>query len=220
MQRIGQTLCLIAGFLFCLFVLPGETAAAGVTVQTACLVQAEDFSCKGVSLGDSAAHMKQVFGEALFDKEQTVQGIRVKYYTFAKGFVFGVAVRTDRVIDIKISNQQYEGRNGVHYGATPYKITETYGRTNRTFLDGVKYYIYANPQQKQQRLLLEADTADGSLLSWRMTSLPLTDTEAANWTTDEDWDSTDINAITMGQRDIDTRALPQDKTEVRLEMKG
>lgn len=204
------------GILAVFLLLPFQAEAAEA------MPQAIDFSCKGVSLGDTSAKMLQAFGKPIFDKDQTVQGIQVRYYTFAKNFVVGVAVKNDKVVDFQIKNQQYEARDGIKYGATAYKIKQTYGKKQRTFLDGVTYYVYDNPVHKYQRLLLEADPTNGSLLSMRITNLPLTDEEVDLMAEDEEWDNRELTALTLQDRNVDTSAVDkhQDERMVKLKLEG
>ncbi len=216
MKNLLKNSLLVFAVLFLFASLPVSAAERNAELQPV------DFSCKGVYLGDSAAKLLQAFGTPLFEKDVTVQGIQVRYYTFPHDFTAGVAVKRDRVVDFKIRNQQYEARNGVKYGATAYKIKQTYGKQQRTFFDGATYYIYENPEHKYQRLLIEAEPTDGWLLSMRITNLPLTDEEAENMAEDSDWENNDLTAITMADKPVDTSALDKqaDKGEVKLEIKG
>ncbi|MGP1366184.1 MAG: hypothetical protein ACTTKW_02515 [Schwartzia sp. (in: firmicutes)] len=168
----------------------------------------EDFSCRGVAIGEEAteAALTEAFGAALFDQERSVFGLRVKYYTFRDDFVVGVTPKDGRVVDIVIKSRDYAGRCGVRCGATPYKITQVFGKVERQFIDGVTWYIYQNPDAPEERLMLEAELPGATLLSWRITSLPLTEEEMdARW--DEEWESQDFGAAEMQAREIDMSAL-------------
>ena len=70
------------------------------------------------------------------------------------------------------------------------------------------------PLQWRQRLILSVDVTNGSLRSWRLTSLPLTEEEADALTDEErsEWENTDLHALSMEGRDIDMSALAKDKT--------
>lgn len=168
----------------------------------------EDFACRGVALGSAVteASLAEVFGPPLFDQDRGVFGIRVKYYTFREDFVIGVTPKDGRVVDIVIRDRAYAGRDGVRCGATPYKITQVFGKVERQFIDGVTWYIYQNPITPKERLMLEAEMPGATLLSWRITSLPLTEEEAdERW--DESWESQELGAAELKEHEIDMSAL-------------
>ncbi len=137
----------------------------------------EDFSCRGIVLGDTEAKLLQTFGPPLFDRDIMIHGVRVKQYTFAHEFTAAVSQRTRKVVDITMSNHDFITRDAICYGATPYKIEQVYGRIPRVQLAGKTYYIYRNPSFAQQRLLIEVESVQGYLLSMHWTSLPITDEE-------------------------------------------
>lgn len=179
-------------------------AAAG-----AAAVQPADFSCRGLALGDQVAaeRLAEVFGTPLFDNERSVFGRRVKYYTFPHDFIVGVAAADSRIVDIIIRSRDYAGRDGVRYGATPYKIMQVFGKVERQFIDGATWYIYRNPAAPEERLLMEAAVPAFTLLSWRITSLPLTEEEAGDW--DEEWDNPSLKAAEIKLRPIDMSGLEE-----------
>ena len=145
---------------------------------------------------------------SLFDQDRSVFGIRVKYYTFREDFVVGVTPKDGRVVDIVIRNRDYTGRDGVRWGATPYKIAQVFGKVDRQFIDGVTWYIYQNPSAPGERLMLEAAMPGATLLSWRITSLPLTEEEAGEgW--DEAWESQELGAVEMKDHEIDMSAIEE-----------
>ncbi|MBR2215556.1 MAG: hypothetical protein IJ849_07350 [Selenomonadaceae bacterium] len=144
-----------------------------------------DFSCRGLYLGDSAEKMEEIWGRSLYDKEVSVLGIAVTYYYFGNGYEIGVARRTGQVVDIKIEDKKYKGRDNIKYGATFHKIQKTYGQQKKEMLDGEIFYIYPRPGNAKDRLLVKVDTEKGALLSWRITSLPLTPEEADEMVADE-----------------------------------
>ena len=127
--------CFAAFFAFLLLMVSASAEAAGN-------VQDIDFTCKGVSLGMREADIKDAFGKELFSEERMVMGIHMRYMTYDKGYTVGVAVRTGKVLDIVIKDKDYIARDGVKYGATEWKIEQTYGKANREFIDGGKAYIY------------------------------------------------------------------------------
>ena len=198
----------LAMFFFGLFlVLPMAAEAQGALLP-------EDFTVKGIALGDSEEKMLAAFGKPDFDKERMVWDIHMRYYAFPHGYEVGVAVDTGKVADMLVKSKDYTARAGVRYGATAYKIRTTFGEKERTFLDGSVCYVYENPQDQRQRLILSVDATDGSLCSWRLTSLPLTEEEADARADEErsEWENTDLHALSMEGRDIDMNAMAKDKT--------
>ncbi len=143
-----------------------------------------DFSCKGIALGDAEAKLLQTLGEPLFDRDIMIHGVRVKQYTFAHSFTASVSQKTRRVVDMTSADHDFAVRDGIRYGATPYKIEQVYGRIPREHLDGKTYYIYKNPQVPMQRLLIEVESVQGYLLSMHWTSLPITDEEGDSFMED------------------------------------
>ena len=197
----------LAMFFFGLFlVLPMAAEAQGALAP-------EDFTVKGIALGDSEEKMLAAFGKPDFDKERMVWDIHMRYYAFPHGYEVGVAVDTGKVADMLVKSKDYTARAGVRYGATAYKIRTTFGEKERTFLDGSVCYVYENPKDQRQRLILSVDATDGSLCSWRLTSLPLTEEEADARADEErsEWENTDLHALSMEGRDIDMNALAKDK---------
>ena len=183
---------LVMFFLGLFLVLPMAAEAQGALAS-------EDFTVKGIALGDSEEKMLAAFGKPDFDKERMVWDIHMRYYAFPHGYEVGVAVDTGKVADMLVKSKDYTARAGVRYGATAYKIRTTFGEKERTFLDGSVCYVYENPQDQRQRLILSVDATDGSLCSWRLTSLPLTEEEADALTDEErsEWENTDLHALSM-----------------------
>ena len=177
-----------------------------------------DFSYRGLYLGDDEAKLLATLEPPLYHKEISVQGIRVRQYTFKRDITIGVAMKTGEIIDIQIKDENYEARDGVRFGATGYKIQQTYGKAARSFLDGVTYYIYDSPTRQHQHLLIALDGETGSLTSWRITGLPLDDDEADEMAlTDGDGDDSTsaLEDWRLADKEIDTSRLPKDKP-VRL----
>lgn len=190
--------------LFVLFlVLPLTAGAEGRVLP-------EDFVVRGVALGEVAdeAAIEKAFGAPLFDTEKSVFGIRVKYYTFKKKFSVGVAVATGKVVDIVIEDHDYAARESVRYGATPHRIATVYGSKEREQIGGLTWNVYRNPEKPGQKLMLEVEPGTWILVSWRLTSLPLTEEDAdLGGGEDEDWQSADFNAHILESKDIDMSAL-------------
>ena len=173
-------------------------------------VCSEDFIVRGVALGEpeDLEQIAKAFGKPLFDNEKSVFGIRVKYYTFKKKFSVGISVATGKVVDIVIKDRDYAARANVRYGATPYRIASIYGKKDRVRLDGLTWHIYDNPERPSQRLMLEVEPDEWSLVSWRLTSLPLTEEEADQRDgEEEDWQNANFDAYILAEREIDTSAI-------------
>ncbi len=137
-----------------------------------------DFSYRGVALGDTEARLLQTLGEPIYDRDIMIRGVRVKQYTFAHDLKAAVSQRTHKVVDLTVGGKDFVTEQDIRYGALPHKIEQVYGRIPREQVEGKTYYIYKNPAEPMQRLLLEMDSVEGYLLSMHWTSLPITDEEA------------------------------------------
>lgn len=199
----------IVCLLLIFFALPQAAQAQG-------FLEPADFEVKGIALGATKEQMLAVFGKPDFHKERVVWDVLVRYYVFSKGYEVGVAVATGQVVDILVRDAYYKARAGVRHGATAYKIQTTFGKKQRTFLDGDVCYIYENPQDKKKRLIITVEPTNGSLCSWRITSLPLTEDEADALTDEEKSDvkSHDSCALSLLDKDIDQSALLESKEPV------
>ena len=184
--------------------------------STVCLaagkVVDEDFSCKGVMLGDSESVLQAKWGEALYDKTVIKQGVKVKTYVYKDRSEASVAMYTGKVVDFVVDMDKYTARRNVRQGATKFWLEKVYGRNTRQFIDGAYYLIYNREQHPHQHLLLKVDADDGHLLDLRITNLPLDEAERTAMAEegepmlfegDGDEDGSLLN--------IDVSALPQDK---------
>lgn len=182
-------------------------------------VQANDFSCHGVSLGDSDGAVIDAFGQPLFEKTVSIQGILVKECDFAGDFTIGFAVMTGKVIDITIKNQKYEARNGIRYGATSGLIQATYGKSKKRMIDGNVFYIYDNPKKRHEHLMLQVDSGDGHLMVMRITGLPIDDYEVQEMQMSQPdlFRAPEEQTVWFqpDEKEIDVSSLPKDKP-VRL----
>ena len=108
-----------------------------------------------------------------------------------------------------------ERRDGVRYGATPHRIKEVYGSKERTRIGGLTWYVFTDPENPHKRLMMESEPGTWILVSWRLTSLPLTEEEAdLGGGEEEDWQNDDFNARLLEGKDIDMSALEnRDETE-------
>ena len=177
-------------------------------------LQAKDFSCRGVALGDDESKLKKAFGEPVFDKNMSVYGLPVRQYVYKDGFTVKVNAHTNRVVDIVIRNKTYKARNDIRYGSTPYWLQKTYGDGERQLIEGVIYQVYTRQDEPHERLLCELDPEDSSLRTMRITALPLNEDEADAWAVDGQDDLADDpqQSLWLSEKTIDTSNLPQAET--------
>ena len=116
----------------------------------------------------------------------------------------GVVGADENVVDIVIRDEKYEGRDGMKQGATGYYMKKVYGKPERVQLDGATYNVYYNPENKKERLMLKTDTMNNTLLSWRLTSLPITEEEADDRY--DEWESNELGAMGIS---IDASAMSE-----------
>lgn len=172
-------------------------------------LEPSDFTYKGLALGDPTTVMLKKIGEPDFDQIRNVHGIRVRYYIYGRKLQIGVfepVGAAPRVVDIVIRDEGYKGRNGVRYGSTAYHVFQTYGRSQRQPIENKLYYAFESDEPGHKRLLLEYQSPENIVISWRITSLPLSDAEADRRF--EEFEpapvATDIGALMIRQKDIDT----------------
>jgi len=193
-------------------------------ISTFCLaagkVMDEDFSCKGVMLGDRESVLQEKWGEPLYDKIVIKQGVKLKTYVYKDNSEASISLRTGKVVDFTVDMEKYTARNNVRKGATKFWLEKVYGKQQRQFIEGNYYLIYTRENYPHQHLLLKVDGDDGHLLDIWITNLPLDETEQAAMAEEGDsmlleGDSEDDHAL-MG---IDMSNMPQDE-DVRLEGLG
>lgn len=168
-----------------------------------------DFVYKGLTLGDNVETMRQQLGEPDFDQQKRIHGILVRYYIYGRKLQVGVFEpegAPPRVVDIVIRDEGYKGRNDVRYGSTFYHVFETFGRSLRQPIDGKLYHVFEAAGPGHKRLLLEYQPPENIVISWRITSLPLSDAEA-----ERRYDeyapaavASDVGALMIRQKTIDT----------------
>ena len=172
-----------------------------VYATAAAAVQSEDFSCRGLYIGDTYEQMKAAFGEPRYDMDRLVQGVMIRYYMYPHEVQVGLDLRTKTVRDIQIKDRDYVARDGIKLGATPYKIKQVYGQTQKEMIEGSVYYIYRSGQKDQARLLLQTDPTEGYLEAFRLTNLPfaeeISDDEA------DVADRGDVNDLFIKSKEID-----------------
>lgn len=130
----------------------------------------EDFTYKGIKLGDTYETMVAKIGQPRVNFDYIVKDNVVTYY-FYKGndMRIGIDQFTNKIVDIRVSDKEYITEKGVQIGATSHKILKEYGPANKEKINGHIYYIYKNPQDEKQQLLL--DVSQGDLEEFRITTL-------------------------------------------------
>ena len=206
---VRKASCLLALSLLFAVLLSSVCLAAGKTVD-------EDFSCKGVLLGDSESILQSKWGEPMYDKIAIKQGVKVRTYVYQDRSEASVAVATGRVVDFTVDSEKYVARNNVRQGATKFWLEKTYGKKQRQFLDGAYYLIYERENHPHQHLLLKIDPEDGHLLELRITNLPLTEAERSMMQEEGEPMLREVDSDDASLMNIDMSSLPQEDT-VRLE---
>lgn len=144
-------------------------------------LQPEDFAYKGVALGDDAASLTEKLGEADFDTDIVVLDQTVKAYIYGSDLKIAVDPRNNKVVAIHCKDKDYKAREGVTYGSTRAKLLQVYGKGDKLKRDGEIYYVYRNPEDEKQKLMLSLETTNYYVESFLITSLPLTEEEQAEY---------------------------------------
>lgn len=144
-------------------------------------LQAEDFGYKGVALGDNAASLTEKLGEADFDTDIVVLDQTVKAYIYGSDLKIAVDPRNNKVVAILCKDKDYKARDGVTYGSTRAKLLQVYGKGDKLKRDGEIYYVYRNPEDEKQKLMLSLEPTNYYVESFLITSLPLTEEEQAEY---------------------------------------
>ena len=144
-------------------------------------LQPEDFAYKGVALGDDAASLTEKLGEADFDTDIVVLDQTVKAYIYGSDLKIAVDPRNNKVVAILCKDKDYKARDGVTYGSTRAKLLQVYGKGDKLKRDGEIYYVYRNPEDEKQKLMLSLETTNYYVESFLITSLPLTEEEQAEY---------------------------------------
>lgn len=172
MKRI--VMCVL---VLCMCMLSATALAAKKTGS----LQAEDFGYKGVALGDNAASLTEKLGEADFDTDIVVLDQTVKAYIYGSDLKIAVDPRNNKVVAILCKDKDYKARGGVTYGSTRAKLLQVYGKGDKLKRDGEIYYVYRNPEDEKQKLMLSLETTNYYVESFLITSLPLTEEEQAEY---------------------------------------
>lgn len=172
MKRI--VMCVL---VLCMCMLSATALAAKKTGS----LQAEDFAYKGVALGDDVTSMTEKLGEADFDTDIVVLDQTVKAYIYGSDLKIAVDPRNNKVVAILCKDKDYKARDGVTYGSTRAKLLQVYGKGDKLKRDGEIYYVYRNPEDEKQKLMLSLETTNYYVESFLITSLPLTEEEQAEY---------------------------------------
>ncbi len=172
MKRI--VMCVL---VLCMCMLSATALAAKKTGS----LQPEDFAYKGVALGDNAASLTEKLGEADFDTDIVVLDQTVKAYIYGSDLKIAVDPRNNKVVAILCKDKDYKARDGVTYGSTRAKLLQVYGKGDKLKRDGEIYYVYRNPEDEKQKLMLSLETTNYYVESFLITSLPLTEEEQAEY---------------------------------------
>ena len=172
MKRI--VMCVL---VLCMCMLSATALAAKKTGS----LQPEDFAYKGVALGDNAASLTEKLGEADFDTDIVVLDQTVKAYIYGSDLKIAVYPRNNKVVAILCKDKDYKARDGVTYGSTRAKLLQVYGKGDKLKRDGEIYYVYRNPEDEKQKLMLSLETTNYYVESFLITSLPLTEEEQAEY---------------------------------------
>lgn len=172
MKRI--VMCVL---VLCMCMLSATALAAKKTGS----LQPEDFAYKGVALGDDAASLTEKLGEADFDTDIVVLDQTVKAYIYGSDLKIAVDPRNNKVVAILCKDKDYKARDGVTYGSTKAKLLRVYGKGDKLKRDGEIYYVYRNPEDEKQKLMLSLETTNYYVESFLITSLPLTEEEQAEY---------------------------------------
>ena len=156
-------------------------SATALAAQKTGSLQPEDFAYKGVALGDDAASLTEKLGEADFDTDIVVLDQTVKAYIYGSDLKIAVDPRNNKVVAILCKDKDYKARDGVTYGSTRAKLLQVYGKGDKLKRDGEIYYVYRNPEDEKQKLMLSLETTNYYVESFLITSLPLTEEEQAEY---------------------------------------
>lgn len=156
-------------------------SAAALAAKKTGSLQPEDFAYKGVALGDDVASLTEKLGEADFDTDIVVLDQTVKAYIYGSDLKIAVDPRNNKVVAILCKDKDYKARNGVTYGSTRAKLLQVYGKGDKLKRDGEIYYVYRNPEDEKQKLMLSLETTNYYVESFLITSLPLTEEEQAEY---------------------------------------
>ena len=176
MEIKNEANCYVCTVL-CMCMLSASALAAKKTGS----LQPEDFAYKGVALGDDAASLTEKLGEADFDTDIVVLDQTVKAYIYGSDLKIAVDPRNNKVVAILCKDKDYKAREGVTYGSTRAKLLQVYGKGDKLKRDGEIYYVYRNPEDEKQKLMLSLETTNYYVESFLITSLPLTEEEQAEY---------------------------------------
>ena len=203
MQRYISYINIVVISFVLLCISAAHTLAAG-------RIRSEDFSYQGIMLGGSEDVLRAKWGEPDSEITQTIWGIHLKSFTYGD-VVISVSISNRKVVDINLIGEKYRLRKDIHYGTTSSYLLKVYGKAPRQLLDGNTCYIFSRSTEPHKRLILNLDPENKSLVSARITMLPLTDEEADAMalSDDDSFAELDLNNGFIGSKEIDVSNLPQ-----------
>lgn len=141
--------------------------AMGISLH-AFAAEPEDFTYRGLKLGDDHQTMIDQLGEPRVDVDHIVGDQVVTYYIYRDTRI-GIDMETKKIVDIRIADKDYTAENGVKLGATPHKLIKEYGKAKRERIGGRIFYIYHQVLKPEEKLMLEI--SEGFLAEIRITNL-------------------------------------------------
>lgn len=141
----------------------------------------EDFAYKGLALGETKDAMVEKIGEPDFDTDIVVLDQTVKCYVYSSDLKICTDPRNDKVVAILCKDKNYKAREDVGYGSTRAKLQQVYGKGDKEKRNGDIYWVYRNPDDERQKLMLSMETTNFYVESFLITSLPLTEDEQAEY---------------------------------------
>ena len=181
----------------------------GSYVEAAGKIHAEDFSYQNIALGDSEDMLLRKWGEPDVQNDQVIWGIHLKAFTYGD-IVVSTSAANGKIVDINMIGETYRLRKDVRYGSTSSYLLKVYGKAERQFLDGNTCYVFSHPKYSRERLVLNLDAENHSLVSARITMLPLTDEEADEMalSDDDSFVELDLSKGLIAAKEIDVSDLP------------
>ena len=131
----------------------------------------DDFSYKGIYLGDSKEDIAKMQEEPLFETEVTVLGEDCIRYTFSDNVYIYINKAENKVVEISIRNKKYQARGGVTYGSLPALLNKVYGKSEHLKLEGKACYVYQSKKFPNASLILELDNTYFYVVGMRLTLL-------------------------------------------------
>lgn len=180
-RQEGDRIMKKTGFLLMVLILVLTMAGSALAAKKTAGLLPEDFAYKGLSLGATRDVMVEKLGEPDFDTDIVVLDQTVKCYVYSSDLKVCTDPRNDKVVAILCKDKDYKAREDVCYGSTRAKLKQVYGNGSKVKRDGEIYWVYRNPDDERQKLMLSMETTSFYVESFLITSLPLTEDEQAEY---------------------------------------